>query len=85
MPQHILVIARIVHELVLQIPPLAFRHVLDPGQEPAHSVMRRGVVGGEVVAHVEGEPRLVGGCQAQGVAAAGAAGVHDACGDGLQG
>lgn len=85
MPQHILVVARIVHELVFQIPPLAFRHVLDPGQEPAHGGVRRGVVGGEVMPDVEGEPCLVGGLQAQGVAAAGVAGVHDACGDGLQG
>lgn len=85
MPQHILVVARVVHELVLQITPVAFRQRLDSGQEPAHGVVRRRVVGGEVMADVEREPRLVGGLQAQGVAASGSAGVHDACGDGLQG
>lgn len=85
MPQHILIVARIVHELVLQITPITLRQRLDPRQEPAHGGVRRRVVGGEVVADVEREPRLVGGLQAQGVAAASTAGVHDARGNGLQG
>lgn len=80
----ILVIARIVHELVRQVAPAAPRHGLDLRVDRPRRAVRGGVAGREPVARVEHEPGLVEGLQAQGVAAAREARVHEAGGVGLQ-
>lgn len=64
MPQNILIIARIVHKLILQITPITLRKRLDPFKDPSSGIVRRLVVRREVMARVEREPGLIGCLQA---------------------
>ena len=85
MPNDVLIVTGIVHELVRQVAPVGGCDVLDPRVHPARGIVRRLVVGAaEPVARVEHEPSLVDALEAQGVAAAGVAGEDGAGGNGLQ-
>ena len=85
MPNDVLIVTGIVHELVRQVAPVGVGDVLDPRVHPARGIMRRLVVAAaEPVARIEHEPRLVDALEAQGVAAAGVACEDGAGGNGLQ-
>ena len=87
MPNDVLIITGIVHELVRQIAPVALCDVLDLRVHPARGLVRRlvvVVVAAEPVARIEYEPSLVDAFQAQGVAAASLAREDGAGGNGLQ-
>lgn len=84
MCKHILIIAGIVHELIGQITPVASRQGLDALMDATGGVVRNRIVRRGKMARVEGEPGLVDGLQAQGVATASVARMDDAGGNGLE-
>ncbi len=84
MPNDVLVVARVVHELVGQVGPVVLCDVLDGRVDVLCCFVRGQVVGCGPVAGVEDEPGLVKGREAEGVGAAGMAGEDRGGGDGLE-
>ncbi len=83
-PDDILIIARVVHELVGQVGLVVLCEVLDRRVDSLGRGVGGQVVGCGPVAGVEDEPGLVQRGEAEGVGAAGMAGEDRGGGDGLE-
>ncbi len=78
-----LVITSVIHESIPQIIPVPSGGIFDPRMDPPRGIVGFLVSVTEPMSHIEDEPGLIDGFEAQGVGAAGMAREDGARGNGL--